>query len=179
MLKPELRSFLLARGITVTDYNVSQLRELAIKASDMKLPVILEKDDSVDSFKKRTTVNLQNRVVNFPFVCDERLEMWTGNLTCIPDVISGDVFAYLLSIAQWTSERTKNYKQERGYQLFKCHHISAVQCHPLHEEHMYIRAKCLRKTSQSERPYLVWCLMNNNDSIRSDGCEYIGMFFMS
>ena len=89
----------------------------------MKLPVILEKDDSVDSFKKRTTVNLQNRVVNFPFVCDERLEMWTGNLTCIPDVISGDVFAYLLSIAQWTSERTKNYKQERGYQLFKCHHI--------------------------------------------------------
>ena len=110
MLKPELRSFLLARGITVTDYNVSQLRELAIKASDMKLPVILEKDDSVDSFKKRTTVNLQNRVVNFLFVFDERLEMWTGNLTCIPDVISGDVFAYLLSIAQWTSERTKNYK---------------------------------------------------------------------
>ena len=171
MLKPELRSFLLARGITVTDYNVSQLRELAIKASDMKLPVILEKDDSVDSFKKRTTVNLQNRVVNFPFVCDERLEMWTGNLTCIPDVISGDVFAYLLSIAQWTSERTKNYKQERGYQLFKCHHISAVQYHPLQEEHMYIRAKCLRETSQSERLYLVWSLMNNNGSIRSAGCE--------
>ena len=145
----------------------------------MKLPVILEKDVSVDFFKKRTTVNIQNRVVNFPFVCDERLVMWTGNLTCIPGVISGDEFAYLLSIAQWTSERTRNYKQERGYQLFKCHHISAVQCHPLHEEHMYIRAKCLRKTSQSERPYLVWCLLNNNDSIRSDGCEYIGMFFMS
>ena len=100
MLKPELRSFLLARGITVTDYNVSQHRELAIKASDLKLPVILEKDDSVGSFKKRTTVNLQTRVVNFPFVSHERLEMWTGNLTCIPDVISGDVFAYLLSIAQ-------------------------------------------------------------------------------
>ena len=43
MLKPELRSFLLARGITVTDYNVSQLRELAIKTSDIKLPVILKK----------------------------------------------------------------------------------------------------------------------------------------
>ena len=50
MLKSELRSFLLAKGITVTDYNVSQLRELAIKASDMKLQVILEKDDSVNSF---------------------------------------------------------------------------------------------------------------------------------
>ena len=171
MLQPELRSFLLARGITVTDYNVSQLRESAIKASDMKLPVILEKDDSVDSFKKRTTVNIQNRVVNFPFVCDERLVMLTGKLTCIPGVISGDVFAYLLSIAQWTSEQTKNYKEERGYQLFKCHHISAVQCHSLYEEHMYIRAKCLRETSQSEKPYLVWCLMNNNGSIRSAGCE--------
>lgn len=36
MLKPQLRSFLLARGITVSDYNVSQLRDLAIKASEMK-----------------------------------------------------------------------------------------------------------------------------------------------
>ena len=43
MLKPELRLFLLARGITVTDYNVSQLRELAIKTSDIKLTVILKK----------------------------------------------------------------------------------------------------------------------------------------
>ena len=144
----------------------------------MKLPVILKKDDRIVSFKKRTTVNFQIRVVNFPFVCDERSEMWTGSLTCIPGVISGDLFAYLLSIAQWTSERTQNYKQERGHQLVKCHHIRAIHYHSLHEEHMYILAKYLRETSHSEKPYLVWCLMNNNGSIRSAGCECTA-FFMS
>ena len=117
----------------------------------MKLPVILEKDDSVDTFKKRTTVNIQNRVVNFPFVCDERLVMWTGNLTCITDVISGDVFAYLLSIVQWTSERTKNYKQERGYQLFKCHHVSAVQHLPSFTRGTYVYTGEMSEGNFTER----------------------------
>ncbi|XP_065929416.1 uncharacterized protein [Magallana gigas] len=171
MLKPELRPFLLARGITVTDYNVSQLRELAIKASEMKLPVISQKDDAIDSFRKRSTVALKDRVINFPFVCDVSLKSWTYDLSYMPDIVCADIFVHLLSNAQWTADRTKCYKQERGYRLFKCNHISAVQCHTLPEDHMYIRAKCLRETSQSEKPYFVWCLTDSNGTIKSAGCE--------
>nr|XP_034315695.1 uncharacterized protein LOC117685416 [Crassostrea gigas] len=171
MLKPEFRSFLLARGIAVTDYNVSQLRELAIKALEMKLPVISQKDDAIDSFRKRSTIALKDRVINLPFVCDVSLKSWTYDLSCMPDIVCADIFVLLLSNAQWTADRTKCYKQERGYRLFKCNNISAVQCHALPEYHMYIRAKCLRETSQSEKPYFVWCLTDSNGTIKSAGCE--------
>lgn len=110
MLKPELRSFLLARGITVTDYNVSQLRELAIKASEMKLPVISQKDDAIDSFRKRSTIALKDRVINFPFVCDVSLKSWTYDLSGMPDIVCADIFAIysLMPSGQQTAPSVTN-----------------------------------------------------------------------
>lgn len=110
MLKPELRSFLLRRGITVTDYNVSQLRELAIQASEMKLPVISQKDDAIDSFRKRSTIAVKDRVLNFPFVCDVSLKRWTYDLSCMPDIVSADIFVIysLMPSGQQTASRCTN-----------------------------------------------------------------------
>lgn len=40
MFKSQLKLFLIERGMTVSNYSVHQLRELAKKVIDLKLPVI-------------------------------------------------------------------------------------------------------------------------------------------
>ena len=171
MMKPELRSFLLQRGMTVSDYKVEQLRELAYKAIEMNLPVVKTEDDTISLLQHRTTLTINDSTVSFPFVFDVSLNQWSDNLNHLPNIQFADVFAHLLMNADWPRERVKLYKQERGYHLYTNHHIHTVRTHTLLHNHMYVRGNCIRETSQSEKPYLVWCLLDSEGTIKSAGCE--------
>ena len=70
MMKPELRSFLLQRGMAVSDYKVEQLRELAYEAIEMNLPVVKTEDDTISSLQHRTALTINDSTVSFPFVFD-------------------------------------------------------------------------------------------------------------
>ncbi|CAG2211917.1 unnamed protein product [Mytilus edulis] len=72
-----------------------------------------------------------------------------------------DVFAYLVSLAKWTPSRLRTYKNERGFRLSKSNHISSAEIFKLPHEHYYIKASCIRETSQKADPYMTWCLVNS------------------
>ena len=146
MMKPELRTFLLQRGMTVSDYKVEQLRELAYKAIEMNLPVVKTEDDTISSLQQRTTFTINDSLVSFPFVFDSSLNQWSDNLNRLPSIQCADVFAHLLLNADWPRDRLKFYKQERGYHLYTNHHIHSVSTHTLQQDHIYVRDNCIRET---------------------------------
>ncbi|CAG2236532.1 unnamed protein product [Mytilus edulis] len=152
MLKPALRSFLMERGMTVSDYSVQQLRELAFKAVELDLPVISTPDDTDSFLQFRSTVVLNGEKVTFPTVFQY-------------------VFAYLVSFAKWTPSRLRTYKNERGFRLSKSNHISSAEIFKLPHEHFYIKASCIRETSQKADPYMTWCLVNSEGVCISAGCH--------
>ena len=177
MLKPQLKDFLIERGMTVSDYSVHQLRELAQKAVELNLPVLRSPDDSIEFLRRRSCVIIDGKIVNFPVVSSKELNKWSDDLRKIPDFTQADVFVYLLSKAntEWSPARLQNYKFERGYKLHKSNHIHSVYCHELTHNHIYVRSLCIRETSQSADPYRTWCLLNSTDgSCVSAGCDCTG-----
>ena len=177
MLKPQLKDFLIERGMTVSDYSVHQLRELAQKAVELNLPVLRSPGDSIEFLRRRSCVIIDGKIVNFPVVSSKELNEWSDDLRKIPDFTQADVFVYLLSKAntEWSPARLQNYKFERGYKLHKSNHIHSVYCHELTHNHIYVRSLCIRETSQSADPYRTWCLLNSTDgSCVSAGCDCTG-----
>ncbi|XP_067658224.1 uncharacterized protein [Haliotis asinina] len=175
MLKPELRSFLKARDMTVSNYTLTQLRELANKAAELGLPVLTTPDDASSFLLERSTVVVDNEKVTFPVVVSPELKSWTDNLTLLPMFCQADILVYLLGPASWSKERLKGFRKEKGYRLHTDGHIHAVELHSLSHNHTYVRAHCTRETSQSEKPYLTWCLLERgNACIVSAGCECTG-----
>lgn len=80
MLKPQLKLFLIERGMTVSDYSVHQLRELAKKAIDLKLPVLKAPDDTKEFLRQRSRVIIDGEVVEFPCITSPELNKWTDDL---------------------------------------------------------------------------------------------------
>ncbi|XP_063444855.1 uncharacterized protein LOC134725172 [Mytilus trossulus] len=171
MLKPALRTFLMERGMTVSDYSIQQLRELAFKAVELDLPVISTPDDTDSFLQFRSTVVLNGEKVTFPTVFQCEQKGWTDDLKSVPVFSMADVFAYLVSFAKWTPSRLKTYKNERGFRLSKSNHISSAEIFKLPHEHFYIKASCIRETSQKADPYMTWCLVNSEGVCISAGCH--------
>ncbi|XP_046557759.1 uncharacterized protein LOC124266950 [Haliotis rubra] len=159
MLKPELRSFLMARGMTVSNYTLAQLRELANKAVELGLPVLTTPDDTASFLLERCTVVVDNETVTFPVVVSPKLKSWTDNLSSLPMFCQADILVYLLGHASWSKERLKGFRKEKGYRLHVDGHVHTVELHSLTHDHIYVRAQCTRETSQSEKAYLTWCLL--------------------
>ena len=174
MLKPQLKQFLIERGMTVSDYSVHQLRELAEKAIDLKLPVLKTPDDTRDFLRQRSRVIVDGKIIEFPTVSSQELNKWSDDLRQIQVFTQADVFVYLLS-KEWSPARLQNYKSERGYRLYTSNHIHSVKCHELIHNYVYVRSQCIRETSQSADPYRTWCLLNCTDgSCTSAGCDCTG-----
>ncbi|XP_046550286.1 uncharacterized protein LOC124260081 [Haliotis rubra] len=86
-----------------------------------------------------------------------------------------DILVYLLGHASWSKERLKGFRKEKGYRLHVDGHVLTVELHSLTHDHIYVRAQCTRETSQSEKAYLTWCLLEKeNACIVSAGCECTG-----
>ena len=182
LLKPQLKQFLIDRGMSVSDYSVHQLRELAKKAVDLELPVLRTPDDTKEFLRQRSRVIIDGKIIEFPTVSSQDLNKWSDDLKLIPIFTQADVFVYLLSKAnaEWSPARLQNYKSERGYRLYKSNHIQSVHCHELAHNHLYVRSQCVRETSQSADPYRTWCLLNCTDgSCASAGCDCTGLVMLS
>ena len=171
MLKPALRTFLLERGMTVTDYNVHQLRELAFKAVELNLPIITTPDDTDEFLAYRSTVIVDGEKITFPtvFQCDQK--EWTNDLKQVPSFSVPDVFAFLVSTAKWTPCRLKLYKSERGYKLFKSNHIYDVDYYKLSKKHQYVKANYVTEISHKADQYITWCLVDDEGVCVSAGCR--------
>lgn len=178
MLKPQLRTFLMDRGMTVSDYSVHQLRELAVKAVELDLPVIKTPDDTEEFMKFRSTRIIDGEKIVFPtvFQCIEK-ERWSDDLRQIPLFCMADVFAYLISAAKWSPQRLAAYKTESGYGMSKSQHISDVECLKLSHGHFYIKANCVRETAQKSESYITWCLLDCEGICASAGCLCTGYVF--
>ncbi|KAK3091881.1 hypothetical protein FSP39_023407 [Pinctada imbricata] len=174
MQKPQLKAFLSERGLTVSDYSVHQLRELSKKAIELNLPIIKTPDDTEEMRKTRSRVIIDGECIKFFHVSSTDLKEWTDDLKNVPVFSQADIFVYLLSKSEWSPVRLQSYKSERGYRLFQSNHIHTVLCHQLQHDHLYIKAKCIRETSQSADPYRTWCLLNSDGSCVSAGCECTG-----
>ena len=95
MMKPELRSFLLQRGMAVSDYKVEQLRELAYEAIEMNLPVVKTEDDTISSLQHRTALTINDSTVSFPFVFDVSWE---------------DIFKWIENILKWLEDIFRSFE---------------------------------------------------------------------
>ena len=75
---------------------------------------------------------------------------WSDNLQCIPDVKWASFFVYMIDKCGWTTKQVESHEQTKGYTLKVSNHIEKVKVHHLRDyELWYIRAECLRQTSQS------------------------------
>ncbi|CAG2215157.1 unnamed protein product [Mytilus edulis] len=52
---------------------------------------------------------------------------WTVDLRGVPSVAAGDIMIYLLSTYQCSDDRLRDNKQDNGYKLYVCNHISEVK----------------------------------------------------
>ncbi|XP_063412943.1 uncharacterized protein LOC134695595 [Mytilus trossulus] len=81
---------------------------------------------------------------------------------------------YLLSTCQWSDDRLRDYKQDNGYKLFMCNHISDVKMYKTDTlGYMYVHANCIPETRQSADRYNTWVLMDSTGYLKSGGCTCV------
>ena len=158
----------------MSDYNINQLKELAKKAIELDLPILKTPDDTHEIRRSRSSVIIDSKLIEFPSIHSPDLKQWSDNLKQLALITQADIFVYLFSTADWSPKRLKSYKSERGYRLFQSNHIHSMMCHDLLHNHIYVSARCIRETSQSADPYRTWCLLNNDGSCVSAGCDCTG-----
>ncbi|CAG2212330.1 unnamed protein product [Mytilus edulis] len=168
----ELRSYLQSRLIAATKFNKRKLIELAEYAHDLKLEII-EEDDYKDLCKERRRISTKEG--QFHYVIDvTEVKDWTADLRGVPSVETGDIMIYLLSTCQWSDDRLRDYKQDNGYKLFMCNHISDVKLYKTDTlGYMYVHANCVPETRQSADPYNTWVLMDSTGYLKSGGCTCV------
>ena len=133
---------------------------------------ITEASDHQTAATTRRTISVNGNLTLFqdPFA----LTSWDADLISLPHLISAKCLVYLLSKGGWSSERAISYEKERGYQLFMEKHIEKVELRQEDHNMTYVRALCRRQTTQSEKPYQLWLLLNNTGTIETAGCQCIG-----
>jgi hypothetical protein len=164
---PELKTYLSARGISVTGKLKSELSRLAHAAYEDKLPVKTDNDYIFQNRKRRTV----NGTV-LPNPTELNSEQWTSNLNTMPPIDSFDVHMYLKTVCEWSGERFKRRKSDNGWQLHANGHIHDVKlCN--YKTHTYIRAKSVPETRQSADPYELWVLLGQTGQIHSAECTCV------
>ncbi len=166
----QLRKFLAARGVPCSGKTKHDLLELANKAKDVY--EVSEACDHEESERKRRCVTLSDNPM--PVVVDltGAQVMWTDELSQMPLVTLGDVFAYLISHCKWSPERIRSYKSDDGYMMFKDDHIETVTLGVMqeHVSHVYVRGSVKPEQRQSSPRYGTWLLMSKDGKIESAGC---------
>jgi hypothetical protein len=175
MKVPELKAFLKARGMTVSDYKKNELLRLAEIAVELNLPVLaMLVDDTVKtkSTSRTSSLDSSGNVVHIPKV--EHISQWSSELSSIPEIEQTDVFVYLVQ-GGWGSDKLRQWKGCHGNRLQQDGHVCNVQmCSdpgPDYTHMSMLTAQCVRETSLNEKPYMVWLSLENNGAILTAGCE--------
>lgn len=148
---PELKDYLLRRGISVTGILRNNLVDLCDAVETLDLPI----DPDCRSCKN-DSVTLTDRVrsAGCPFDNPFTAPGYSSDFTNIPDFSLYDLFNYLInSKADYDKKKLKAYKSCDDYRLFIDGHIeellfNELQSHPI----CLFKAKC--KPTQREVTYL-------------------------
>lgn len=168
----ELKDFLRQRDINTSIHRKPTLIRLCEAASAMSMEPEEEEDVNTDRVERRT-IEVDGKPVILEDILSISTSKWEKNLTDIPNIENGDVMIYLLTVCKWSKERLKNYKADRGYQLFKTdsHHIDNVLITKMPHQHYYVKSTCVPQDSQGDKPYMAWLLMDDTANIKSGGCN--------
>ena len=104
MTVPQLKKFLVERGVPCTGKRRRELENLAEKAA--KVYPVLEECDHEASERKRRRVSTADGSVRD---LNGKAVAWTRDLKHLPPVHISDVYAYLLTDCGWTYERIKKH----------------------------------------------------------------------
>ena len=172
----ELKSYLQERGVSCYNLKKADLIKLCENSQAVgRLEIVKTPDDYMKSVKERLTIFHNQESVEIPDVDKVTKKDWSDNLQCIPDVKWASFFVYMIDKCGWTTKQVESHEQTKGYALKVSNHIDKVKVHHLCDyELWYIRAECLRQTSQSEKPYILWVLIQNSGKIQSAGCQCTG-----
>lgn len=178
MKLPELRNFLKQRGIQHSTQRKENLIRLAEVANDLQFPV-QEADDYKDlSVSRRTVTDRKtNKTVVLPDITTISVDKWKTDLKTLPSLEMGDIMVYLLGNCGWLNERLKQYKQDNGYLLYQCNHVSGLMLYEM-DSYQYVKCFCVPETRQSADPYITWILLNDTGTVQSGGCTCVAYVYM-
>ena len=172
MTVPVLRKYLIDRGVSCqSDYRKEVLVKLSQTADELGLPVVKTPDDFDSSLKARLTVG-DGIVLTDP----NKLPAckWSDNLASLPNIEWPHVMVYLMTTCGWTTEQITKYKSTNGYALKVGNSVNDVAIHKVEDQdYIFLQAKCTRHTS-SDKPYLVWLLVDISGKIISVACQCTG-----
>ena len=172
MLVPELKSYLIDRGITCSIYRKGALVRLCQTAFELDLDIIATPDDYQDMDKLRRTVVVNEKSVILPSITE--VDEWHTDLQKLPGIESYDVLISLLKKRGWTEERLANMKKDNGYKLYLENHITDVCLHLIpNTDYVYIKSYCIPETRQTESPYITWTIVRNNGFVHCAGCTCV------
>ena len=168
----QLKNYLTGRGIPNKGKKKDELVELAVRAQGKY--ELLEKCDHVESERKRRRVE---RVDGTVIDLNDRVVTWTKNLSQLPMLTLGEVFAYLLQHCEWTPQRMAKYKQDDGYGMFMDEHIECVEYGEIegHDQHCYVKSAVRPEQRQSAgaqryNSWILLCVDAVGGEIKSAGC---------
>lgn len=172
MLVPELKSYLIDRGITCSIYKKVALVRLCQTAYDLELDIITTPDDYQDMDKVRRTILVDGKSVILQSITE--IDNWGNDLRKLPCIESYDVLIYLLKNSGWSEERLANMKKDNGYKLFLENHITDVCIHLIpNTDYVYLKSNCIPETRQSESPYVTWALVRSDGFVHCAGCTCV------
>ena len=105
-----------------------------------------------------------------------RVVTHTNNLSSLPALTLGEVFAYLVVGCQWEPHRLSSYAQDDGYLLFKDNHVEDVSVGRIadHNKHMYVVGQVKPEQRQTAKRYSTWILIDSaSAAIKSAGCQCV------
>ena len=174
---PDLQKYLRNRGVTVTGYNKSLLKELAVAVQVLQLP----EDPDLLQESIQDCVSKKLARVGLPGCKPFELDGFTKDFSDIPDFGLIDIFNYLIfSHSEYDEKKLKGYKSYEDYILFYDGHVETLKYNSLGDhENCLFRAKV--KPTQRDKTFLnkpfydLWIVLNKEDGyVLTAHCECKG-----
>jgi hypothetical protein len=118
--KDQLVDYLKKRDFPTNNLRKADLQSLCERVQQLDLPILIEEDDSSCVISKFLSVGTAK--IRLPSSTSMKKK-----LTEMPQLEMSDVFSFLVTSCQWSSNRLKRHKQDDGYRLFMEKHIDKVQ----------------------------------------------------
>ena len=125
---PDLQRYLRNHGVTITGYNKSVLKAIALAVERLQLPE--DPDYLSDSFHQ----SIQNKLsrVGLPDCNPLTVEGYTSEFSEIPEFGLIDIFNYMIfSKADFDGRKLKGYKSYEDYRLFYDGSVESLEFNPL------------------------------------------------
>ena len=172
---PELKKYLQARGISVSNKKKEELLELTEKADELGLE-LTDDGESISDVVNAKLVTKDGTVPN-PF---NLYSDWSTDFSDAPNFAWGDLYCYLINKKGYDQESLKAYKSLEGYRLHWDGHVYNLQRNKnIYFEHHIIKFSVKpterEKTPLGNKPtYDGWIIIHKGGVVLSAHCPCIG-----